>query len=127
MRVGESGLSRLTSAGMNGIGARMKARARELSLSDTRVAERAGLAQTRYAAYTVDRYEPDLATLLRICRVLHLSPNDLFGWTELAEDDDSASLRRRIIMNLPLLEPEMLNVINTIILALAAKPPGPNK
>ena len=105
---------------MNGMGARMKARARELGLSDTKVAERAGLAQTRYAAYAVDKYEPDLATLLRICRVLRLTPNDLLGWTEEGEDDESAGLRRRIAANLSALGPGMLKVVDTITAALAA-------
>lgn len=106
---------------MDGMGARMKARARELGISDTKAAERAGLAQTRYAAYAVDKYEPDLGTLIRICRVLHLTPNDLLGWDEeavaAAEGD---ALRRRITANLSALRPDMLNVVDTITTALIA-------
>ena len=108
---------------MNGMGARMKVRARELGLSDTKVAEQAGLAQTRYAAYAVDKYEPDLATLLRICRVLRLTPNDLLGWTE-KDDAEAAHLRRRITMNLSALPPDLLKIVNTITAALVAN--GPN-
>lgn len=89
-----------------------------MGLSDTKVAERAGLAQTRYAAYTVDKYEPDLGTLLRICRVLHLTPNDLLGWTE-DGDIEADGLRRRIVANLSALGPDMLKVVNTITAALA--------
>lgn len=109
---------------MNGMGMRMKARARELGLSDTKIAERAGLAQTRYAAYTIDKYEPDLGTLLRICRALRLSPNDLLGWTEGGDDDEGAGLRRRIAANLSALGPDMLKVVNTITAALAAAAVG---
>ena len=109
---------------MQGMGARMKARARELGLSDTKVAERAGLAQTRYAAYTVDKYEPDLGTLLRICRVLRINPNDLLGWTEERGDDESADLRRRIEANLSALAPETLRVLHTMTAALAKQALG---
>lgn len=108
---------------MNGMGMRMKARARELGLSDTKIAERAGLAQTRYAAYTIDKYEPDLGTLLRICHALRLSPNDLLGWTE-GGGDESAGLRCRIAANLSALGPDMLKVVNTITAALAAASVG---
>ena len=104
---------------MNGMGVRMKARARELGFSDTKVAERAGLAQTRYAAYAIDKYEPDLGTLLRICRALHLAPNDLLGWPE-EGDAETADLRRRIAANLSALPPDLLKVVNTITAALAA-------
>ena len=103
---------------MNGMGARMKARARELGLSDTKVAERAGLAQTRYAAYAVDKYEPDLATLLRICRVLRLAPNDLLGWTE-EDGAEVAGLRRRIAANLSAVDLDVLKVVDTMTAALA--------
>lgn len=108
---------------MNGMGARMKARARELGLSDTKVAERAGLAQTRYAAYAVDKYEPDLGTLLRICRVLQLTPNDLLGWTE-GGDTEAADLRRRIAANLSALHPDVLKIVDTMTAALAADAAG---
>ena len=99
----------------------MKARARELGLSDTKVAERAGLAQTRYAAYTVDKYEPDLPTLLRVCRVLNLSPNELLGWTEVTTDEESVDLRQRIVTNLSVLKLDTLNFIDIITSALAVK------
>ena len=103
---------------MHGMGARMKARARELGLSDTKVAERAGLAQTRYAAYVIDKYEPDLATLLRICRVLHLTPNDLLEWTE-EGGAEIARLRCRVAANLSALELDVLKVVDTMTAALA--------
>ena len=103
---------------MLGMGARMKARARELGLSDTKVAERAGLAQTRYAAYAIDKYEPDLATLLRICRALRLTPNDLLGWRE-EGDAKAAELRRRIAANLSPLDSNVLKIVDTMTAALA--------
>ena len=100
------------------MGARMKARARELGLSDTKVAERAGLAQTRYATYTIDKFEPDLGTLLRICRVLHVTPNDLLGWTDAKADIKVDALRKHIAANLLVLEPSSLNIVDVITSAL---------
>jgi hypothetical protein len=63
--------------------------------------------------------------LLRICRVLHLSPNDLLGWAEEGGDDvTTASLRLRITANLSALDPDMLKVVNTITTALVASAGG---
>lgn len=62
---------------MQGMGERMRARAQELGWSDVDVARRLGVTQQRYASYVADRYEPDLAMLVRICSVLGMSPNAL--------------------------------------------------
>ena len=63
--------------------------------------------------------DPDPGTLLRICRVLHLTPDDLLGWTEKG-DAEAANLRRRITANLSALNPDVLKVVNTMTTALAA-------
>jgi transcriptional regulator with XRE-family HTH domain len=60
-------------------GERLKARARELGLTDVEVARRAGLNDRRYAHYVSNAREPDLATLVRISRTLDTTPNDLLG------------------------------------------------
>lgn len=57
---------------------RLRERARELELSDAEVARRAGLAERRYGHYVRGTREPDFETLLRICAVLDVTPNDLF-------------------------------------------------
>lgn len=57
----------------------LRERARELELSDAEVARRVGLAERRYGNYVRGTREPDFATLLRICAVLDVSPNDLLG------------------------------------------------
>lgn len=62
-------------------GKRLRARARELSLTDSEVARRAGLTERRYAHYVKGTREPDMATLVRVCRVLNTTPNDLLGVT----------------------------------------------
>jgi len=56
---------------------RLRERARQLELSDAEVARRAGLAERRYGHYVRGVREPDFATLLRICSVLDVTPDDL--------------------------------------------------
>src|SRR5271169_4014469 len=56
---------------------RLRERARQLELSDAEVARRAGLAERRYGHYVRGTREPDFATLLRICDVLDVTPDDL--------------------------------------------------
>jgi transcriptional regulator with XRE-family HTH domain len=56
---------------------RLRERARQVHLSDAEVAHRAGLAERRYGHYVRGAREPDYATLLRICGVLDVTPNDL--------------------------------------------------
>jgi transcriptional regulator with XRE-family HTH domain len=49
----------------------------ELGVSDTDVAQMAGLGVSRYAGYVAGESEPDLATLVRLSGVLGITPNDL--------------------------------------------------
>lgn len=62
---------------MRGLGDRMRARARELGISDAEVARRTGLTQQRYANYVADRHEPDLETFSRICSVLQSTTDSM--------------------------------------------------
>lgn len=62
---------------MEGFGDRARARAKDLGLSDAEVARRAAVESPRYGKYIRDEREPDFQTLLRICAVLNLTPNDL--------------------------------------------------
>jgi transcriptional regulator with XRE-family HTH domain len=62
---------------MEGFGERLRARARQLELPDAEVARRAGLSERRYGNYVAGIREPDLATLLRVCEALAVTPNDL--------------------------------------------------
>lgn len=68
----------------------LRKRAEELGLSHAEVARRTGLSERRYGHYVVGRNEPDLATLLRIAKVLKTTPNILLGF----ESDDGKSKRR---------------------------------
>lgn len=67
---------------MDGLGDRLRQRARELGLTDSEVARRLGLSQARYANYVNDKREPDFRTFLEICRILAVSPGRLFGLGE---------------------------------------------
>ncbi|MGY0778964.1 helix-turn-helix domain-containing protein [Azospirillum argentinense] len=67
---------------MIGFGQTLRERAKELGLSDTEVARRAGLDVGRYGNYARGSREPDLATLVRISRVLQTTPNILLGIEE---------------------------------------------
>ena len=82
---------------MQGLGQRLRERAKELGLADATVAERLGLSQQRYHNYVSDQTEPDYETLLRICRALDTTPNAVLG-TEppRVEPEEAEALRARI-------------------------------
>ena len=105
---------------MEGMGGRMRARARELGWSDAEVARRLGLAQTRYANYVTDRHEPDLATLVRICAVLGLSADGLLGIGP-ASGEAGAGLDARISSSLRVLDPQSAEVASVVLDALATR------
>ena len=60
-------------------GDRLRARARELGLTDVEVARRLGLAQGRYSAYVNGLREPNLSLFVRICQVLGTTPDVVLG------------------------------------------------
>lgn len=59
---------------------KLKERAVQLGLSNAEVARRADLTERRYGHYASGDREPDLATMVRIARVLQSSPNELVGF-----------------------------------------------
>jgi transcriptional regulator with XRE-family HTH domain len=67
---------------MRELGEQLRQRAQELGLSDAEVARRAGLAPRRYGHYVTGDREPDLQTLVRICKVLNTSPDQLLRFSE---------------------------------------------
>lgn len=104
---------------MEGLGERLRARARELGWSDAEVARRVGLAQTRYANYVTNRHEPDLATFVRICSVLGVSTAELLG--KPVVEDVSERLRRRVHAMVEVLDPESLAVAAVVLDGLLAR------
>ena len=105
---------------MEGLGDRLRARARDLGWSDAEVARRVGLKQTRYANYVTDRHEPDLATFMRICSVLGASASDLLG-QNIVDADDAARLRRKVEAAMAALDPASLAVLVMVVDGLVAR------
>ena len=109
---------------MEGLGRRLKDRARELGWSDAEVARRLDIAQTRYANYVTDRHEPDLKTLIQICGVLGMDVKTLL-------DQDPAGfqpldrLRQRIAASCQAMDEATLRVAVEVMDALAARPRPP--
>jgi len=104
---------------MEGLGERLRARARELGWSDAEVARRVGLAQTRYANYVTDRHEPDLATFVRICSVLGASAAELLEKPAVASGAEK--LRRKVHAAVEVLDPESLAVAAVVLDGLLAR------
>ena len=103
-------------------GQRLRARARELGLTDAEVARRLGLAQSRYANYVNGNREPDLATFTRICRALATTPDEILGFGSHGdEDEEAAPERRRVIAAVEAMDRPALRVAAIILEALAAR------
>ena len=104
---------------MQGLGKRLRDRAQELELSDAEVARRTGLSSRRYGHYVVDRNEPDLATLLRLCEVLNTSPSHLLGTENVgALRGRRRRLTEQIAAALALLDESGLELANSQVQAI---------
>jgi transcriptional regulator with XRE-family HTH domain len=90
-----------------GIGEKLRARARELALTDAEVARRLGLAQSRYAHYVSGTREPDFRTLQRICKTLGVSPDYLLGF---CEETDQLTSEQEILQTRAMLALRVMGV-----------------
>ncbi|MCR6631413.1 MAG: helix-turn-helix domain-containing protein [Magnetospirillum sp.] len=107
---------------MEGLGEKLRARARELGLSDTEVARRLDISQSRYANYVVDKREPDFATFIRICRVLGTTPDVLLGYGALAQaTSEDERLQREIGAAALSMRTPALRTLAEVANALAAR------
>ena len=113
---------------MREIGERLQARARELGLTDAEVARRLGLAQGRYSNYVNANREPDLATLVRICRELAITPDELLGFRE-GDADRATGMRARIDSLLDGLEQGKMELVFGLLSVVArdGSPPPPEE
>lgn len=84
-----------TDCSMHALPSRLKARARDLSLTDADVARRAGLTERRYSHYVTGTRRQDYETLLRLCSVLATSPNELLGYEPKPSADGATQLKDR--------------------------------
>jgi transcriptional regulator with XRE-family HTH domain len=82
---------------MQGLGQRLRHRARELGLADAEVARRAGLSERRYGNYVTGAREPDLSTLVRIGKVLSLTPDEMLGVGKQWRRTDRDKLMARLV------------------------------
>ena len=105
---------------MEGLGQRLKDRARELGWSDAEVARRLDIAQTRYANYVTDRHEPDLRTLLQICGVLGMDVRMLLN-QETSGSQPLDRLRQRVAASCQAMDEATLRVAVEVMDALAAR------
>jgi len=106
---------------MEGIGDRLKSRAAELGLSGAEVARRAGLTATRYGHYVQDIREPDLATLVRICRVLGLRPDVLLAYDQADPASDALMAKRAAVAAyVDVLDAGSLDLVLLVVQAIAA-------
>jgi transcriptional regulator with XRE-family HTH domain len=101
------------------LSSRLRERARELKLSNAEVARRAGLGERRYGNYVSGAREPDFATLLRICRVLDVTPNDLLLPDRVEPADEEAALLSRVVAAAKVLDRASLKVAIRQIEALS--------
>lgn len=74
---------------MESWGERLRARGRELGMSDSEVARRVGMTQRRYSSYVNMTREPNFSDLLRICEGLAVTPDYVLGVTGIEPGDDA--------------------------------------
>jgi transcriptional regulator with XRE-family HTH domain len=104
---------------MQGFGARLVARARELGLSNAEVARRAGLSERRFGNYVTDTREPDLQTLTTLARVLAISSDELLGMTAPSTTTERDRLLAQIEAALGQLSDTDLKLISVQVRAVA--------
>ena len=93
---------------MRGLGGRLKARARELGLSDSEIARRLGVGQGRYSSWVNDTHEPDLETLVRVAAVLAMTADEALGVVPPVQGGPDAPLRARAAVALGAMSGAML-------------------
>lgn len=81
---------------MDTLAKNLRRRAEELGLPHAEIARRIGLSERRYAHYVAGRNEPDLATLVRIAKVLETTPNELLGFGPEVRRSRRTMLRERL-------------------------------
>jgi len=104
---------------MQGLGDKIRARARSIGLSDADVARRLELTASRFGRYVRDDREPDLGLLLRICSVLDCTPTDLLIGPD-AQQSREAILAARCVSALAVLDVAQAEIVVSMVEAAAA-------
>jgi transcriptional regulator with XRE-family HTH domain len=94
------------------LGEQLRRRAKELDLTGAEVARRAGLSPRRYGNYVTGDREPDLQTLVRICKVLTTTPDWVLGFDDgkLAKKSERDRLLDKLIATAELLSEAQLRL-----------------
>ena len=74
----------------------LRLRAETLGLSNAEAARKLGLSERRYSHYVTGAREPDLATVVRISKVLGTTPNELLGFGEGVRASKKSALIERL-------------------------------
>jgi transcriptional regulator with XRE-family HTH domain len=98
----------------------LRTRGEQLGLSDSEIARRIGISQSRYSNYTRGIREPHFDTLARICRVLHTTPNELLGFAAPGAKEEDLDLQC-IIAAAQSLTPDNLKMAAGIMDAMVAR------
>ena len=107
---------------MQGMGNRLRARALALGISDSEVARRLGVSQTRYAKYVTDVNEPDLVTVVKLCRLLGMAPEELLGVVEMPVFGERDLLMARLQATAQGMDTSRLKAAIAVVDALSALP-----
>ena len=82
-----------TIVSMEPLASNLRARAKQLGISNAEAARRADLSERRYANYVSGDREPDLATLVRIAEVLEMTTDQL-----LSVEGDGPDISKRALL-----------------------------
>ncbi|MBA8877559.1 helix-turn-helix domain-containing protein [Phyllobacterium myrsinacearum] len=104
---------------MESFASNLRLRTTELGIHQADVARRAGLSEKRYSNYVTGRREPDLATVVRIAKVLHTTPDRLLSFGE--DTDPEPIAQQRIRAAIGVLSPDDLETVTIMVEALASK------
>ncbi|PRD52888.1 helix-turn-helix domain-containing protein [Phyllobacterium myrsinacearum] len=104
---------------MESFASNLRLRTKELGIHQADVARRAGLSEKRYSNYVTGRREPDLATVVRIAKVLQTTPDRLLSFGE--ETDAEPIAQQRIRAAIGVLSPDDLETVAIMVEALASK------
>jgi transcriptional regulator with XRE-family HTH domain len=105
---------------MDSFAAKLRKRAEELQISNAEAARRVGLSERRYAHYVTGAREPDLATLVKIARVLETTPNDLLSFGPEPKRSKRILLRDRLLAATNALDDRALEIAVVQAEAVAA-------
>ena len=107
---------------MRGMGNRLRARAQALGISDSEVARRLGISQTRYSKYVTDANEPDLVTVAKLCRLLGMTSEELLGLAEMPVDGERDLLLAKLQTTAQGMDTSRLRTAVALIGTLSALP-----